>query len=307
MLVWNELSNSWQGNQPDSIRRMITHSAIRSSIRRWRSSRPRPNTSRLAARSNATCSPTTAARPGSMPRSPSASRARSSRPSHRGRRNLAATPGCARSSKPACTYSATEDLHQVHLEPGAALDEEQVEADQLLETISALEAEERDARRGRRSGCRRLPGTLGRRNSAYDALHDKPPVIPDEMKANVGCFVIIGADGSPVIAAASTATSRSNGARPAGPTRARARRSRGGRWRRSGPSRCRRSWSRNWRYSAATFSRSTSLRTRRSRSTTDLRDRRCARSTARRRMARRSARRRPRSTSPTTRKARRTR
>ena len=30
MLVWNELSNSWQGNQPDSIRRMITNSAIKS-------------------------------------------------------------------------------------------------------------------------------------------------------------------------------------------------------------------------------------------------------------------------------------
>ena len=34
----------------------------------------------------------------------------------------------------------------------------------------------------------------------YDALHDKPPVIPEEMKANVGCFVIIGADGEPTVA-----------------------------------------------------------------------------------------------------------
>ncbi|MFX6933908.1 hypothetical protein ABTH55_19015, partial [Acinetobacter baumannii] len=39
------------------------------------------------------------------------------------------------------TYNATEDLHQVHLEPAPLTDEEQVEADKLLETISVLEAE----------------------------------------------------------------------------------------------------------------------------------------------------------------------
>jgi ParB family chromosome partitioning protein len=39
------------------------------------------------------------------------------------------------------TYGATEDLHQVHLEPAPLSDEEQAEADRLMETISALEAE----------------------------------------------------------------------------------------------------------------------------------------------------------------------
>ena len=47
---------------------------------------------------------------------------------------------------------------------------------------------------------RRLKYSWDAASSAYDALHDKTPVIPEEMKANVGCFVIIGADGQPAVA-----------------------------------------------------------------------------------------------------------
>ena len=93
------------------------------------------------------------------------------------------------------TYNATEDLHQVHLEPAPLTDEEQVEADKLLETISALEAESEVLDEDDEAATAEFQTRWDAASSAYDALHDKPPVIPEEMKANVGCFVIIGADG----------------------------------------------------------------------------------------------------------------
>jgi ParB family chromosome partitioning protein len=90
-------------------------------------------------------------------------------------------------------YSATEDLHQVHLDPAPLSDEEQVQADHLLETISALEAEARALDEDDEVAAADFQARWDAATAAYDALHDKPPVIPDELKPNVGCFVIIGA------------------------------------------------------------------------------------------------------------------
>jgi ParB family chromosome partitioning protein len=77
------------------------------------------------------------------------------------------------------TYGATEDLHQVHLEPAPLSDEEQAEADRLMETISALEAES-DGVDEDDGSCRRRIQARCRdaATNAYDALHDKPPLIP---------------------------------------------------------------------------------------------------------------------------------
>ena len=83
------------------------------------------------------------------------------------------------------TYNATEDLHQVHLEPAPLTDEEQVEADKLLETISALEAESETLDEDDEAAAAEFQTRWDAASSAYDALHDKPPVIPEEMKANV--------------------------------------------------------------------------------------------------------------------------
>jgi ParB family chromosome partitioning protein len=98
------------------------------------------------------------------------------------------------------TYNATEDLHQVHLEPAPLTEEEQVEADRLLETISALEGEGQALDGDDDVAAAEFQERWDAATNAYDALHDKPPVIPDELKANVGCFVIIGADGEPTVA-----------------------------------------------------------------------------------------------------------
>jgi ParB family chromosome partitioning protein len=98
------------------------------------------------------------------------------------------------------TYNATEDLHQIHLEPAPLTEEEQAEADRLMETISALEGESETLDEDDEAAAADFQERWDAATNAYDALHDKPPVIPEEMKANVGCFVIIGADGEPTVA-----------------------------------------------------------------------------------------------------------
>jgi ParB family chromosome partitioning protein len=199
MMVWNELSNSWQGNKPIPSAAW-SRTARSGRPRRWQSSRAKQTTSPPAARSSGTSSPRTAARPGSMPRSPSASPARSSRPFAT---EVAETSGYAWVRpilETRVTYSATEDLHQVHLEPAPLTEEEQAEADQLLETISALEAESEGLDEDDEVAAADFQARWDAASNAYDALHDKPPVIPEEMKANVGCFVVIGTDGAPTIA-----------------------------------------------------------------------------------------------------------
>ena len=78
------------------------------------------------------------------------------------------------------TYNATEDLHQIHLEPPPLTEEEQVEADKLLETISVLEAESETLDEDDEAAAADFQARWDAASSAYDALHDKPPVIPEE-------------------------------------------------------------------------------------------------------------------------------
>ena len=196
MLVWNELSNSWQGNQADSIRRMITNSAIRSNSP---IAQLATDADYLAAggrierdlftddASETWIDPEIAQRIAGEKLQTFAT-------------EVAASSGFAW-VRPVLEvrvpYSATEDLHQVHLGPAPLSDEEQVQADQLLETISALEAESEALDEDNEAAAADFQERWDAATAAYDALHDKPPVIPDELKPNVGCFVIIGADGTP--------------------------------------------------------------------------------------------------------------
>ncbi|MCP5385092.1 MAG: ParB N-terminal domain-containing protein [Altererythrobacter sp.] len=199
MLVWNELSNSWQGNQADSIRRMITHSAVRSSSPMAKLA---SEADYLAAGGRIERDLFTEDGGETWIDAEIAQRIAGEKLQTFATR-VAETSGYAWVRpilETRVTYSATEDLHQVHLEPAPLSDEEQVEADRLMETISALEAESETLDEDDEAAAAEFQERWDAATNAYDALHDKPPVIPEEMKANVGCFVIIGADGEPVVA-----------------------------------------------------------------------------------------------------------
>ena len=199
MLVWNELSNSWQGNQVDSIRRMITHSAVRSSS----------PMAKLASEADYLAAGGRIERDlftedgGETWIDAEIAQRIAGEKLQAFAIQVAETSGYAWVRpilETRVTYSATEDLHQVHLEPAPLSDEEQAEADRLMETISALEGEGETLDEDDDAAAADLQERWYAATNAYDALHDKPPVIPEEMKANVGCFVVIGTDGQPVVA-----------------------------------------------------------------------------------------------------------
>ncbi|MBB6125645.1 hypothetical protein [Sphingobium subterraneum] len=96
-------------------------------------------------------------------------------------------------------YSASEELHQVHLEPEPLTDDEQDEADKLLEAISALEAEGEELDYEDEVAAADFQKRWDAATGTYDALTDKPRQIPDEIRPNLGCFVVIAPDGTPVV------------------------------------------------------------------------------------------------------------
>lgn len=198
MLVWNELSNSWQGNQPDAIRRMITNSAIRSSS----------PIARLATEADYMAAGGRIERDLFTEEStetwidPEVAQRIAGEKLQAFAAEFAASSGYAWVRPVLETrvpYSASEELHQVHLEPAPLTDGEQAEADKLLETISALEAESDELNHEDDAAAAEFQERWDAATGTYDALTDKPPVIPDVLKPNVGCFVIIAADGTPVV------------------------------------------------------------------------------------------------------------
>lgn len=199
MMVWNELSNSWQGNQPDSIRRMVTRSAIRSSS----------PMAKLASEADYLAAGGKIERDlftedgGETWIDAEIAQRIAGEKLQAFATQVAETSGYAWVRPVLETrvpYSATEDLHQVHLEPAPLSDDEQAEADKLLETISALEGESEALDEDDEAAAADFQARWDAATSAYDALHDKPPMIPEEMTANLGCFVVIGSDGQPTIA-----------------------------------------------------------------------------------------------------------
>jgi ParB family chromosome partitioning protein len=122
-------------------------------------------------------------------------------------------------------HSAAEALHSVYLEPGPLTEEEQHQADELRIQLSALEedyetASDDEATEALNERWEDLEAAIAR-------LENKPGVIPDELKPHIGCFVLIGPDGAPVIdsalysdkpirRASGSSTGRTTGNGPAG-------------------------------------------------------------------------------------------
>lgn len=173
MMVWNELSDSWQGNNPDSIRRMVTHSAIRSSS----------PMAKLASEADYLAAGGKIERDlftedgGETWIDAEIAQRIAGEKLQAFATQIAETSGYAWVRPVLETripYSATEDLHQVHLEPAPLSEEEQAEADQLLETISALEAESEGLDEDDEVAAADFQTRWDAASNAYDALHDKP-------------------------------------------------------------------------------------------------------------------------------------
>ncbi|MEP3145516.1 ParB/RepB/Spo0J family partition protein [Qipengyuania citrea] len=93
-------------------------------------------------------------------------------------------------------YNATADLHRVSLPTVPFTDEEQQRIDAIAERMDEIagqldsgQVDDEDAASALEDEYRRLDGE-------YDELNDRPTVLPDELKTQVGTFLILAPDGS---------------------------------------------------------------------------------------------------------------
>ncbi|RSV16237.1 ParB/RepB/Spo0J family partition protein [Sphingomonas sp. ABOLG] len=95
-------------------------------------------------------------------------------------------------------YGATADLHRVPLSPAALSETEQARSDAIEERVAVLEEEmaDEDIEEAAYAALEHEFDTL---QTEYQELHSKPPVLPDEMKAQVGTFLMLDRNGKMVL------------------------------------------------------------------------------------------------------------
>ncbi len=92
-------------------------------------------------------------------------------------------------------YGATADLHRVPLQPAPLTEEEAARSDAIVERCEALE--ETMADEGIEDDAyATLEEEYDTLRSEYEALNSKPPVLSDEIKGQVGTFLMLGRDGT---------------------------------------------------------------------------------------------------------------
>ncbi len=198
LMVWSEVAGSWQGNNADAIKRMLTHSAISSNSP---IAKLATESEYLAAGGRIERELFTAADEANWIDPEIAQRIAGDK------LQTFATEFAATSDyawvrpllETRVTHNATEDLHQLHLEPEPLSDEDQAQADKLLEQISELEQESEELNTEDEAAAEEFENRWNSVTEAYDALTNKPGKIPDEMLPHAGVFAIIDKDGNPVI------------------------------------------------------------------------------------------------------------
>lgn len=95
-------------------------------------------------------------------------------------------------------YGATADLHRVPLTPAPLSETEQARSDAIEERVAVLEEEmaDEDIEEAAYAALEQEFDTL---QIEYQELHSKPPVLPDEMKAQVGTFLMLDRNGKMVL------------------------------------------------------------------------------------------------------------
>ena len=195
MMVWEQVANSWQASNADAIRRMITNSSINSTspIARLVTEADYLAAGGRIERDLYTTEDTANWIDPEIAQKLAAERVEAFAA------ETAATSGYAWVRpllETRVTHTATEGLHSFHVADAPLTEEEQVKADELLEKISQLEAESESIDADDAEAHQAFEARWNETTEAYDQVTSKPGEIPEEMKPHVGCFVVLGNDGT---------------------------------------------------------------------------------------------------------------
>jgi ParB family transcriptional regulator, chromosome partitioning protein len=197
LMVWEQVANSWQGNNADSIRRMIAHASL-------------PSTSPIARYVGEDAYRVAGGRIESdLFQADTGDKWLDSEIALRiaGEKLQAFAVEVATETgygwvRPLVgtrvDHTAVEQLHAVHVEPAPLSDEEQARIGEIADEMETIEAKFEQGLEDDAEG-----DALEERYRALEAeltrIQDKPGIVPEEMKPTVGCFVILDAEGNPVI------------------------------------------------------------------------------------------------------------
>ena len=95
-------------------------------------------------------------------------------------------------------YGATADLHRVALQPAPLTEAEETRAYEISERMEAL-TEEMSDESLEEEAYGVLEGEYDRLQEEYEGIHNKPPVLPDDIKGQVGTFLMLDRNGKLVL------------------------------------------------------------------------------------------------------------
>ncbi|WP_242121894.1 ParB/RepB/Spo0J family partition protein [Sphingomonas lacusdianchii] len=95
-------------------------------------------------------------------------------------------------------YGATADLHRVALQPAPLTEAEETRAYEISERMEAL-TEEMSDESLEEEAYGILESEYDRLQEEYEGIHNKPPVLPDDIKGQVGTFLMLDRNGKLVL------------------------------------------------------------------------------------------------------------
>ncbi len=197
LMVWEQVANSWQGNNADSIRRMIAHASLpsTSAVARYvgedayRAAGGRIESDLFQAETGDKWLDSEVALRIAGEKLQAFAVEVATETGYGWVRPLVGTR---------VDHAAVEQLHAVHVEPAPLSDEEQARIGEIADEMETIEAKFEEGFDDDSEG-----DALEERYRALEAeltrIQDKPGIVPDDMKPTVGCFVILDAEGNPVI------------------------------------------------------------------------------------------------------------
>ena len=197
LMVWEQMANHWQGNNADTIRRMIAHASLpsTSSIARYcgedayREAGGRIESDLFQAETGDKWLDSEIALRIAGEKLQAFAVEVATETGYGWVRPLVGTR---------VDHAAVEALHPVHVEPAPLSEDEQARIASIADEMAEIEAKfeegldddgDADALEDRYA---KLEAELAR-------IQDKPGIVSDDLKPSVGCFVILDAEGMPVI------------------------------------------------------------------------------------------------------------
>lgn len=197
LMVWEQMANHWQGNNADTIRRMIAHASI-------------PSTSPVARYVGEAAYREAGGRIESdLFQADTGDKWLDSEIALRiaGEKLQDFAVGVAADTgygwvRPLVgtrvDHAAVEQLHAVAVEPAPLSEEDQARIGEIADEMAGIEAKFEEGLDDDNAA-----DALEERYAALEAemarIQHKPGIVPDEIKPSVGCFVILDAEGNPAI------------------------------------------------------------------------------------------------------------